>query len=493
MDIPSIDMAGPGQVRPLSARWVIEGDVILISAAHVGGREEGPADLNVLRERTSNKPLLTGSSLAGALRGHLADILGGFRSLEHADVGSLFGRVGATDGELDTGDQSHLIVFDSVAELPLHRAEELRDGVAINAASGTAQAHKRFDLEVLPAGTRFPIRVELLAPSEREEVRLVSLLIAALSGLTPGNIALGARRARGLGGLRSERWRAVRYDLSKQTDWLAWLTSDPCVPIDASAPDHKDARDACLAAWPGAQLIALSNERRRVTARVQLHFSSGLLIRSAPTSADAPDAVHLSSGGQPILPGTSLAGVLRARARRILRVVRQQHGDAEVWLERLFGTEPGDRDKALSASRLRVSESVIRNAKPLRQTRVQIDRFTQGTAPTALFEEEPVFGGEVEVRIELRLPEASESPELAEVGLLLLLLKDLLTGDLVIGGTGSIGRGAVYGTATITLADGREFELAPGRTADATTEQALTEAIRALHHVPALSDKDEVA
>lgn len=478
MGSANVDMAGPGKVRPITARWVVTGDLLLTSAAHVGGRDEGPADLNVLRDRESGRPLLTGSSLAGALRSHLADMLGGYRSGEHEDVCMLFG--GAREQELDQdgGDQSPLIVFDSLAELPADRTMELRDGVVIDPALGTAQEHKLFDIEVLPKGTRFPIRVELIVPEQRHEARLVTLLMAALSGLSPGNIAIGARRARGFGALHSEQWGARRYDLTGQDGWLAWLTSDPRGPQTVGANAHSEVGAAFKAAWPTARILDLHTYLKRVVANAHIHFAGGMLIRSTPTSADAPDAIHLRSGGGAILPGTSLAGVLRARARRILRLVRRPHGDAEQWLGRLFGTEPGDREKTLSASRLRVSESVVQDWKPLRQTRVQIDRFTQGATPTALFEEQPIYNGEVQVRLEMR------SPQQGDLGLLLLLLKDLLSGDLVIGGTGSVGRGAVRGTAEITLEDGARLHVDPAREPDAMTLQTLDGAIKELRDAP---------
>jgi len=51
----------------------------------------------------------------------------------------------------------------------------------------------------------------------------------------------------------------------------------------------------------------------------------------------------------------------------------------------------------------------------------------------------------IELKLELR------QPEKYEIGLLLLLLKDLWTGDLPVGGTSSIGRGRLQGVeATLT-------------------------------------------
>jgi hypothetical protein len=80
-------------------------------------------------------------------------------------------------------------------------------------------------------------------------------------------------------------------------------------------------------------------------------------------------------------------------------------------------------------------------------TRVKIDRFTGGAFESALFTEQPAVGKpETRVTLDLTL----RNPANAEVGLLLLLLKDLWTGDLPIGGESGVGRGRLKGiTATL--------------------------------------------
>jgi CRISPR/Cas system CSM-associated protein Csm3 (group 7 of RAMP superfamily) len=83
------------------------------------------------------------------------------------------------------------------------------------------------------------------------------------------------------------------------------------------------------------------------------------------------------------------------------------------------------------------------------QNRVSIDRFTGGARETALFNERPAFGGDdTELTLEVRLL----NPQDHEIGLLLLLLKDLWTGDLPLGGEVGVGRGRLKGKwATLTL------------------------------------------
>jgi CRISPR/Cas system CSM-associated protein Csm3 (group 7 of RAMP superfamily) len=143
----------------------------------------------------------------------------------------------------------------------------------------------------------------------------------------------------------------------------------------------------------------------------------------------------------PILSGTSLAGALRARALRISKTLGTDER-AESTINRLFGLKiksPKDRP---TASRLIVNEAIVENTMDLVQSRIKIDRFTGGSFPTALFSEQPVFGKNNTM---IRIAVAIQQPTDAEIGLLLLLLKDLWTGDLPLGGEISVGRGRLQG------------------------------------------------
>ncbi len=154
--------------------------------------------------------------------------------------------------------------------------------------------------------------------------------------------------------------------------------------------------------------------------------------------------IHLRSrqanGGEPepILSGTSLGGALRARALKIANTLGP--AKAQSLVEEMFG-------KTDKASKVRVREDIVQNATTnFVQNRVSIDRFTGGARDTALFNEQPAFGGDdTLVTLDVRL----SGPEDYEIGLLLLLLKDLWTGDLPLGGESSVGRGRLKGKSAI--------------------------------------------
>jgi CRISPR/Cas system CMR subunit Cmr4 (Cas7 group RAMP superfamily) len=442
---PLRQMTGPGGVREVAVRWVITAELVLDSAAHLGNGEPGDVvDMELLRDRIDHRPLLTGSSLAGALRSHLNDLSLGYGAGENGPgiAASIFG---GSRGD-DEGRQSPLIVCDARGSWAEKMSSEVRDGVALKPESGTAAEHLKYDVEVLPPGTMFPLRFELLIPRPADEVPLVQALAAALRGLERGEIGIGARRSRGLGACRAIKWRARRFDLSHRNGWLAWLTSDHEQPTKGVSPSQ-NLHAALTSNHRGLRLESGPDQRERVVIEVELQIKGGLLVRSPGLSAASADATHLHSGGQAILPGTSVAGALRARALRIAEVVRAESKDGARWVDQLFGPRPRSENHApgLTASRLRVAEQPVMEGQSLRQARIRGDRFTGGVVDGGLFDEEPLFRGKMRLRLELRRPQPGE------VGLLLLVLKDLLTGDLPLGGAAAVGRGVVTGRADVLL------------------------------------------
>jgi CRISPR/Cas system CSM-associated protein Csm3 (group 7 of RAMP superfamily) len=157
--------------------------------------------------------------------------------------------------------------------------------------------------------------------------------------------------------------------------------------------------------------------------------------------------VHLSNHkGEPIIAGTSITGALRSRTHRILNLFHNA-ATTRQRINDLFGVFGKDLrvTENPSASRLLVEETVIEEPQfDLVQNRVAIDRFTGGAKDSALFNEQPVFGrNKDKTRLHVNLTIHNPKPQ--DIGLMLLLLKDLWTGDLPLGGEASVGRGRLRG------------------------------------------------
>jgi CRISPR/Cas system CMR subunit Cmr4 (Cas7 group RAMP superfamily) len=476
-------MSDERTARRIAWRIVLTGDLQLLTPAHLGnGDAEGLTDMPLARDALAGEPLLTGSSIAGALRNYLRARERGYRALEEPGLTSeLFGGLKSDDD----GAQSPLIVDDARATIgPV----EVRDGVKINLQTRTAHDRAKYDLELLPAGTIFPLRFELLLPdNEMTSRRLREAFALALSGFEAAEIAIGARRTRGFGRCQVAQWRAATYDLTTTPGLLAWLAADHPEWVE----DEAVIATGSVAAALGVS-APTSDQRKHFQIDADFALASPILIRSGDPLTDRgdqqPDASHLrsprTSGPTPIVPGTSLAGALRARAARILRTLQPDRPDkAETLLNDLFGRDMHDpqRPGQPTASRLLVEEREIAGGQPLAQSRVAIDRFTGGAYETALFAEAPHFGGAVTLSIRIHDPD----PRGADIGLLLLLLKDLWTGDLSLGGASSVGRGSLRGIeARLRASDSSEWTIRAGdgdRLSIVGNRDTLDRYIAALH------------
>lgn len=431
----------PDVSRRIIRRLVVEGQLILKTPAHFGNGESEGIELLILRDTLDGRPLLPGASTAGALRQYLRTHQYGYYQPEGKDAlaKALFGEM--LDNE--SGIQSRVIVDDALGE---GETLDTRDGVKIDGASRTAEEGKLFTFQVWQAGTYFNLRFELCLyeeDSQKEQERLLRGFAAALDALGSGLLPLGARKHRGYGQAEVTEWRVRDYDLMTTEGLLAWLDKTTDEP-ETNTPTYRTMTEALAVGALG------DDNRSFVQVTGTFNLADSLLIRAG---SDVVDMVHLNHDGQPVLSGTSLAGALRARALKIVNTLGIP--DAEKHINMMFGAFGEDRRGTLTASRLIVHETKLRGGVFDRiQNRVRIDRFTGGAFDTGLFAQQPVFADsstEVDLHLELRFPTQGEEAGW-QTGLLLMLLKDLWTGDLPLGGESSVGRGRLRGRElTITF------------------------------------------
>ena len=479
--------------RNVIERWIIQGTLELVTPTSLSNGDDDPlVDLPIVVDALEGVPLLTGASLGGALRAYVADYGDGYAE-------ALFGgRKGNPEGG-----QSPLIVEDARGPVGETPRIELRDGVSIDPATRTAKDEERYDRELLAAGTTFDLGFELVIAEGSDGPQLRAALAAALGGLQAGQIRLGGRKRRGYGQCQVTSWQAWRYKLTQAEHVAAWLAHGR-----PELPGHQPPQWTWTAAeggagigdWPALRDAAqLTPTARPFALTATFDIDGAVLIRSGFETESGPDATHLRSrrNGKdvPVLSGTSLAGVIRAQARRIAWTMAGQGNEAaaDELVNGMFGqmeqpkrdTTPADRRKLKKqASRVMIDESVIEAGKKtgsphdIVQTRVKIDRFTGGAFESALFAEQPVFGGGFRLGLSLREPmvekdedsavtearrQAARAQMDAEVGLLLLVLKDLWTGFLPVGGSSSVGRGRLKGRAATIVYGGQKWTLAAGQ------------------------------
>lgn len=157
---------------------------------------------------------------------------------------------------------------------------------------------------------------------------------------------------------------------------------------------------------------------------------SHMLVKSSSTEQDGDGSYtpNLREGGRAVLPGSSVKGVVRARAEAVAEFI----GLKSTFTEALFGRGASASDDGKQGE-VKFKDILLDQEKPYRQSRIRIDRFTGGVMRGGLFCEEPVSGA---LRTQITVPNHP-----AACGLMLYVLRDLGLGLYTLGSGGGIGRG----------------------------------------------------
>ncbi len=435
--------------RNVKERIYVQADLVFESAVRFGDPGSGLIhEDEILRDSETGRPMIAGSSIAGAMRAYLRDVeLGYWQSVNPAvpcRAQKLFGYVSEED-ENPASVMSWLIVDNALCKE--NTAIRTRDGVAIDSKTRAGVEKQKFNHDMLPVGTCFKVAFEAQIPDGKEgEVALESFALALL-GFQNGEIPLGFRKQRGSGACRMQNWRVKKLDMYTFQDAAVWIQGDE--GDWKEAVEGQGITDLLL----GGNQTSLQDARRSLHLQIYLDIHDSFLIRSSGTKPNDPDAVSLADDqDRPILSGWSLAGALRHRAKKILNTLNIS--GTEDMVDNMFGPhQEGDIKKVPRGSRLLTKETYIKNPIDIVQPRIQIDRFTGSAMRQHLFREQPLTGGEVLVDLTLK------NPQDAEVGLLLLLLKDLWLGDLPLGGEASVGRGRLRGKLASLDYDGHHWKI----------------------------------
>ncbi|HLM61942.1 MAG TPA: RAMP superfamily CRISPR-associated protein, partial [Pyrinomonadaceae bacterium] len=280
--------------REITERIVVEGDLVLLTPASLGnGDADGLTDMSLLLDEFEGKALLTGTSIAGALRNYLRECSlnygiseeSKYKDEKRESVNVPLPIITQIFGSLeDDGAQSLLIVDDAIGGVP---RTELRDGVKIDGKMRTAEDGKKFDLELLEAGTSFPLRFELLICEQKgkdaeerkrktEEFKtdLLKAFAAALQGFETGEIHLGARKRRGYGECEIKKWRVKTFKLCGDQDGLIDWLKNGAKPLSGSGIAEQTSIAAALKVSP------IADRREYFEMNACFALEGSMLIRS---------------------------------------------------------------------------------------------------------------------------------------------------------------------------------------------------------------------
>lgn len=406
-------------------KLILTGTIELLSPAIIGSGEGERSDLDVIKDAKGN-PFIPATSFVGVL-GHAIKLEGASKEeLDH-----FWGTKESDKPEKIR--QSSLICNDLLSE---KYALTVRDGVKINNKKGIAEKGAKFDYEIIERGSKFNLYLEVNLDGKDDEFKK-RMLATIVNLLENEKIRIGAKTNNGFGKIKLKEYKTYEFDFSKKQDAIAWFK----YLHDGRLPQPVNLN---------VEPFKISNGQFVIDALFTIKNS--LIVRSYNIDPNLPDTEHIKSGCDYVLPGSSTKGAIRARAERIVNTLSK---DANI-ISKLFGMVD-EKSKKAKKGRLLVEETILQGFPSEVQTRIKIDRFTGGTIESALLETKPLFRGKDETCFNLKI--TIDDYEAYEAGLMLLVLKDLWTGDLPIGGEKAIGRGVLEGKEAKVSFNGKDITI----------------------------------
>ena len=420
---------------------VLAGTLQLNSPLIIGSGTEtesrtNEADLHILKNK-QEKPFIPGTSLAGVLRDWLA-------GNNPAATDKLFGFVTQNDAGMNDI-QSAVAVSDVVLD---NAMIVVRDGVSIDGYTGTGIKGAKYDYEAVERGAtgNFSMVVTIRAYQEKNIPELNTLIEQMADRLYTG-IRVGALTAKGFGLVTVPDIVVDYYNFRDKNSVTSWLLKQ----------SSKKQYFGKLAEEETGNAFVVDGDFELLTS---------LLLRDQNVNEKSGDtklnAVPMKSKGDYLIPGTSLKGVLRHQAEKILSVL----GKPESLLYNLMGYSVENESRK---SRFIVNEVYLKNGVIEKdQTRNRIDRFTGGTIESALFTNRALYQEKPSVPVVHLHFEIKDCADW-EAGLALFMLKDLWTGNIALGGEKSIGRGLLKGVSASISYKGERYTVTGN--GSVTTEQ----------------------
>ena len=361
----------------------------LLSPLSIGSSNSESTDRDIVLD-SRGKPVIPATAIAGV-----------FRALcpTKKEKEELFGEIDKYEYDEKTRESKKISDFHKTelyfydAELIKNSSKTVRDSVALNQYK-SAKDGAKFDFEIVETGAVFIGYVE--ARNEDAYKKFKNLL--------PDKLYLGTKNTRGYGCVGVE----YQEEIFKKEDTDRWLDFDMFSVLSWK--------------WEKPQK---TDDSRTIKLSLKQKQNSGLSIRQYSTESDKADSIPLMLRDKtPVIPGTSWAGMFRSHITKL---------NLALDIENTFGYV---KEKTSAKSKIRFSESQIKNAVQKQLTRNAIDRFTNGTKDGALFTEVTVYNGttELEISIEKNICENIKSALAAAVF-------DLHNGYAAVGGLTSIGRG----------------------------------------------------
>jgi len=370
----------------------------------------------------NDKPYIPGSSLRGLLVNLCPDTT--LREI-------LFG-----GGGENSSSEGKVRIYDAVwGENANYEKGQQHTHSSINPMTGTAKDHHLFNDAIVPLQSQFNWTIEANNIAHIELEYLYGLLYSLHHN---PQVQLGKGQSK-QSGLFNWQAKSKKIDILSQTSLINWLKQE-------------DNKSFC---YIQKKIKPKTIELKIELTEYPLTFTalSPILINDPERvsgESEKPSLVYYQKGQQLIIPASSFKGVIRSHCRKIILtlIMADKEGYpknsdnklANKLLAELFG----DTNQK---SRIWTQDVIAENTESKIQTFNAVDRFTGGIADSALYKVEGAAPNRLTtVLIIDQAPKRYSVLKAWQKGLLALLLKDAIEGDLTVGW----GKAKGYGSIQLT-------------------------------------------
>jgi len=321
-------------------------------------------------------------------------------------------------------------------------------GVTIDRQTGTARDERLFYWEVVPPGVTFEIRITGQDLNKKE----IALLLANLKGFNDSKhpVSLGSETAQNQGKMH---WHSFKVQSINAIAWLNKPDHERKMWFNSLQTINKREEDKLIKL--GNNLIHKESTRPILRLHLSLQFDSPFLVNdpSKEKKGEHNFQPRRDAEGKVLLPAKSLRGAIRSQAERIIRTLGakaccidnmksacpppQKHEKIEEKLClacQLFGATGWQTP-------IRISDfTLVQTQGEFDQDFVAIDRFTGGGSEGAKFRatvaNAPLLEGVWNIDLQRVEPWG--------LGLLALVIRDLIEGDISFGYGAAKGYGHCY-------------------------------------------------
>lgn len=370
----------------------------------------GKDELDLLIDKNTQKPIILGSSIAGAVKNYLVDL-----NLKD-DVNKYLGK----EDESDKDRESKIYIADAYGnEFKL----STRTGIKRSYKYGTSEDKKKYDIDFIDSDTEFELNFKLFSKDKNELEAEDNLIKNVVEGFKSGNLRLGANKMSGFGKFDVKKVQVRELDLKQRKDLISYIMNDKeytTLKLDK----FKDI-----------------GNKGYIEFDFEGSIVDSMIVKQYLMDEKEADCINMiNSKEESIIPGTTIKGLFREYNTKILNTLDLE--DKLFLIEDIYGTDPNRKTQTHTIGKVLTSDVVIKNPKYCVYNRIKVDRFTGGVMTGGKFDEERVQG-DLNFRVSLKKLEENNK---AAVGLILLTFRDLGLSKLTIGSSSSIGAGRIKGS-----------------------------------------------